>query len=90
LEKSVTQLTGQLKSSESRISELTTELENEKINNSETVNKLKVQYSEDLLRVKESMLKEREELRVSLEKDKSQMEDKYNEMVNNILILNIN
>lgn len=90
MEKSVTQLTGQLKSSESRISELTTELENEKINNSETVNKLKVQYSEDLLRVKESMLKEREELRVSLEKDKSQMEDKYNEMVNNILILNIN
>ena len=86
LEKSVTQLSGQLENSENRVAELTTELENLKLNNSETVSKLKVQYSEDLLRIKEQMLKEREELRVSLEKDKSQMEDKYNEMVNNIFI----
>eukprot|EP00833_Pecoramyces_ruminatium_P013331 jgi/Orpsp1_1/1187363/evm.model.d7180000057184.1 len=84
LEKSVTQLTNQLKSSENRISELTSELENLKLNNSETVSKLKVQYSEDLLRIKEQMLKEREELRVSLEKDKSQMEDKYNDMLNSL------
>ncbi|ORX58519.1 hypothetical protein BCR36DRAFT_457362 [Piromyces finnis] len=83
-EKSVTQLTGQLSSSENRISELTAEVENLKLTNSETVSKLKVQYSEDLLKIKEQMLKEREELRVSLEKDKTQLEEKYNEMLNNI------
>ena len=81
LEKSVTQLSSQLKSSENRTAELTTELENLKLSNSELVSKLKVQYSEDLLRIKEQMLKEREELRISLEKDKSQVEEKYNEMV---------
>jgi len=81
LEKSVTQLTNQLQNSENRVTELTTELENLKLTNSETISKLKVQYSEDLLKIKEQMLKEREELRISLEKDKTQIEEKYNEMV---------